>query len=119
MKKESDAILLRIFIGESDKYKGVPLSKYLVEFFKKEGLAGAAVLRGISGFGKSSKLHTTSILRLSDDLPIVVEVVDRKENIERVKPKLDDVIEEGLITEEEVKIILYEGRQRDAGPNEQ
>ena len=115
MKKESDAILLRIFIGESDKYKGVPLSKYLVEFFKKEGLAGATVLRGISGFGKSSKLHTTSILRLSDDLPIVVEVVDRKENIERVKPKLDDVIEEGMITEEEVKIILYEGRSTSSG----
>ena len=115
MKKESDAVLLRIFIGESNKYKGVPLSKYLVEFFKKEGLAGATVLRGISGFGKSSKLHTTSILRLSDDLPIVVEVVDRKENIERVKPKLDDVIEEGLITEEEVKIILYEGRPTAGG----
>jgi len=115
MKKESDAVLLRIFIGESDKYNGVPLSKYLVEFFKKEGLAGATVLRGISGFGKSSKLHTTSILRLSDDLPIVVEVVDRKENIERVKPKLDDVIEEGLITEEEVKIILYEGRPAAGG----
>ena len=115
MKKESDAVLLRIFIGESDKHKGVPLSNYLVEFFKKEGLAGATVLRGISGFGKSSKLHTTSILRLSDDLPIVVEVVDRKENIERVKPKLDDVIEEGLITEEEVKIILYEGRPTAGG----
>ena len=115
MKKESDAVLLRIFIGESNKYKGVPLSKYLVEFFKKEGLAGATILRGISGFGKSSKLHTTSILRLSDDLPIVVEVVDRKENIERVKPKLDDVIEEGLITEEEVKIILYEGRPTAGG----
>jgi hypothetical protein len=115
MKKESDAVLLRIFIGESDKYNGVPLYKYLVEFFKKEGLAGATVLRGVSGFGKSSKLHTTSILRLSDDLPIVVEVVDRKENIERVKPKLDDVIEEGLITEEEVKIILYEGRPAAGG----
>ena len=115
MKKESDAVLLRIFIGESNKYKGVPLSKYLVEFFKKEGLAGATILRGISGFGKSSKLHTTSILRLSDDLPIMVEVVDRKENIERVKPKLDDVIEEGLITEEEVKIILYEGRPTAGG----
>ena len=115
MKKESDAVLLRIFIGESNKYKGVPLSKYLVEFFKKEGLAEATVLRGISGFGKSSKLHTTSILRLSDDLPIMVEVVDRKENIERVKPKLDDVIEEGLITEEEVKIILYEGRPTAGG----
>lgn len=110
MKKESDAVLLRIFIGESDKYKGKPLSNFLVELFKKEGLAGATVLRGVSGFGKSSKLHTTSILRLSDDLPIVIEVVDRKENIERIKPKLDDVIEEGLITEEDVKIILYEGR---------
>jgi hypothetical protein len=115
MKKESDAVLLRIFIGESDKYKGRPLSNYLVELFKKEGLAGATVLRGISGFGKSSKLHTTSILRLSDDLPIVIEVVDRKENIERIKPKLDDVIEEGLITEEDVKIILYEGRPAAGG----
>ena len=62
MKKESDAILLRIFIGESDKYEGIPLSRYLVELFKKEGMAGATVLRGISGFGKSSKLHTTSDL---------------------------------------------------------
>ena len=113
MKKESDAVLLRIFIGESDKHEGIPLSKYLVELFKKEGLAGATVLRGISGYGKSSKLHTTSILRLSDDLPIVIEVVDRKENIERIKPILDDVIEEGLITEEDVKIILYEGRPSD------
>ena len=113
MKKESDAILLRIFIGESDKHDGIPLSKYLVEFFKEEGLAGATVLRGVNGFGKSSKLHTTSILRLSDDLPIVIEVVDRKENIERVKPKLDKVIDEGLITEEEVKIILYEGRPKE------
>ena len=115
MKKESDAILLRIFIGESDKYEGIPLSRYLVELFKKEGMAGATVLRDISGFGKSSKLHTTSILRLSDDLPIVIEVVDRKENIERIKPKLDKVIEEGLITEEEVKIILYEGSPADDG----
>ena len=110
MKKESDAILLRIFISESDKYEGKPLSKYLIEFFKQEGLAGATALRGISGFGKTSKLHTTSILRLSDDLPIVIEVVDRKENIERVKPRLGEIIEEGLITEEEVKIIFYQGK---------
>ena len=111
MKKESDAILLRIFISESDKYEGKPLSKYLIEFFKQEGLAGATALRGISGFGKTSKLHTTSILRLSDDLPIVIEVVDRKENIERVKPRLGEIIEEGLITEEEVKIVFYEGKK--------
>jgi len=111
MKKESDAILLRIFISESDKFEGKPLSKYLIEFFKQEGLAGATALRGVSGFGKTSKLHTTSILRLSDDLPIVIEVVDRKENIERVKPRLGEIIEEGLITEEEVKIIFYEGKK--------
>lgn len=110
MKKESDAILLRVFIGESDKYEGKSLSKYLVEFFKKEGLAEATVFRGIGGFGKKSKLHTTSILRSSDDLPIVVEVVDRKENIERVKPQIGEIVEEGLITEEEVKIVVYESK---------
>ena len=84
MRKESEAILLRIFIGESDKYEGKLLYKYLLELFKQEGLAGATVLRGIAGFGKSSRLHTTSILRLSTDLPIVIEVADRKENIRRI-----------------------------------
>ena len=111
MKKESDAILLRIFISESDKYEGKPLSKYLIKFFKQEGLAGATTLRGISGFGKTSQLHITSVLRLSDDLPIAIEVVDRKENIERVKPRLGEIIEEGLITEEEVKIVFYESKK--------
>ena len=106
MIKESDAILLRIYIDESDKYEGIPLSKYLLEYFKKNGLAEATILRDSDGFGKP--LHTKSILRLSDDLPIVVEVVDRKENIERIKPILVNVIEEGMMTEEEVKIILYE-----------
>jgi uncharacterized protein len=78
-------------------------------------LAAATVFRGISGFVKSSKLHTTSILRLSEGLQIVVEMVGRKENIERIEPKLDNVIEEGLITKEEVKIILYEGPAADNG----
>ena len=111
MNKESDAILLRILISESDKYEGKPLSKYLIKFFKKDRLAGATTLRGISGFGKTSQLHITSILRLSDDLPIAIEVVDRKENIERVKPRLGEIIEEGLITEEEVKIVFYESKK--------
>ncbi|MDA0690848.1 MAG: DUF190 domain-containing protein [Nitrospinae bacterium] len=113
MKKESEAILLRIFIGESDKYDGKPLYKYLIDLFRKEGLAGATVLRGISGFGKSSHLHTTSILRLSTDLPIVIEVVDKKEAIDRIKPRLDAVIEQGLITEETVKVVLYEGNKKE------
>jgi len=112
MRKESEAILLRIFIGESDQYKGKPLYKYLIELFRKEGLAGATVLRGMTGFGKSSHLHTTSILRLSSDLPIVIEVVDNKENIEKIKPKLDEVIEQGLITEETIKVIMYQGNNK-------
>ena len=112
MKRESEAVLLRIFIGESDHYEGRPLYKYLVEMFKKEDLAGATVLRGITGFGKTSHLHTTSILRLSTDLPIVVEVADTREKIDRIKPKLDDLLEEGLVTEEKVKIIFYEGNHK-------
>ncbi len=113
MKKESEAVLLRIFIGESDKHEGKPLYKYLIEMFRKEGLAGATALRGIAGFGKTSHFHTTSILRLSTDLPIVIEVADKQENIDKIKPKLDAVIEQGLITEEKIKIILYEGNQKD------
>ena len=87
MKKESDAILLRIFIEESAQHEGKHLYKYLMEFFKKEGLAGATVLRGIDGFGKSAHPHTTSILRLSTDLPIVVEVADTQVKIDAIKPK--------------------------------
>jgi PII-like signaling protein len=111
MKKEDEAVLLRIFIGESDKYEGKPLYKYLVEFFRKEGLAGATVLRGILGYGKTSVIHTTSVLRLSTDLPIVVEVVDKKEKIEKIKPKLVEIVKEGLITEEKVKVIFYEAEK--------
>ena len=111
MKKESEAVLLRIFIGEEDRYKGKPLYKYLVEWFRKEGLAGATVLRGITGFGKSSHIHTTTILRLSTDLPIVIEVADKRENIERIKPKLEGIIKKGLITEEKIKIVYYEGNK--------
>jgi len=113
MKKESEAILLRIFIGESDKHEGKPLYKHLLNLFRQEGLAGATVLRGMAGFGKSSHFHTTSILRLSADLPIVIEVADTREKIEKLKPKLGGVIGEGLITEEKVKIILYEGQKKE------
>ena len=104
-------MLLRIFIGEEDKYEGKPLYKYLVEWFREEGLAGATVLRGITGFGKSSHIHTTTILRLSTDLPIVIEVADKRENIERIKPKLEGIIKKGLITEEKIKIVYYEGNK--------
>jgi len=109
LRKESDAVLLRIFIGESDKYKGKPLYKYIVEFLKKEGIAGATVLRGIMGFGQTSKISTSSILRLSTDMPIVIEVADVQEKIDRIKPELAMVIKEGLITEEKVSIVFCEG----------
>ena len=107
MKKESEAILLRIFIGESDEYKGKKLYKHIIEILKKEDIAEAIVLRGITGFGTRSRVHTTSILRLSTDLPIVIEVTDTKDNIEKVKPLLSSIIKKGLITEEKVNIIFY------------
>lgn len=108
MKKESTAILLRIFMGESDRYKGKPLYMHIVEMLKAEGIAGATVFRGITGFGKQSLIHTTSILRLSTDLPIVIEVADLEENIDKIRPKLDEIISKGLITEEKVKIVFYD-----------
>lgn len=109
MKREEEAVLLRIFIGESDRYKGRPLYQYLLEMFRKEGLSGATVFRGIAGFGKKSVLQATSILRLSTDLPIVIEVVDTREKIERIKPIIDEAVKEGLVTEEKVRVFLYEG----------
>lgn len=112
MKKESNAVLLRIFIGESDYIEGKPLYRFIIELLKKEGLAGATVLKGIAGFGKTSNISTTSILRLSTDLPIVIEVADTKTNIDRIRPMLDEVIKEGLITEESVKIVFYEGNKK-------
>jgi PII-like signaling protein len=112
MKKESTAVLLRIFIGESDRYKGKPLYMHIVEMLKEEGIAGATVFRGITGFGKNSVIHTTSILRLSTDLPILIEVADIEENIAKIRPKLDEIIAQGLITEEKIKIIFYESNKK-------
>ena len=112
MQKESTAVLMRIFIGESDKYNGKNLYQYLVEWLRKNHFAGVTVLRGISGFGKASKLHTTNLLELSSDLPIVVEIVDKAEKIEELKKMFDETncIGSALITEESVKIYQY-GKQ--------
>jgi uncharacterized protein len=112
MKKESTAVLLRIFIGESDRYKGKPLYMHIVEMLKEEGIAGATVFRGITGFGKNSVIHTTSILRLSTDLPILIEVADIEENIAKIRPKLDEIIAQGLITEEKIKIVFYDSNKK-------
>ncbi len=106
-----DGILLRIYIGESDRIEGKPVYRRIVELCRKEGIAGATVLRGMLGYGKSSILHNSSILRLSADLPVVVEIVDETEKIEKIKGKLTEIVKEGLITEEKVKIVKYTGRE--------
>ncbi len=109
MKLKGKASLLRIFIGENDKHKGKPLYELIVFKARELKLAGATVLRGIMGFGAHSHLHTAKILRLSEDLPIVIEMVDTGENLEKIMPFLDEVIKDGLITTEEVEIIKYQG----------
>lgn len=99
--------LLRIFIGESDKHDGLPLYEWIVRRAREQGLAGATVLRGIEGFGAHSRVHTAKILRLSEDLPIVVEIVDTREKIEAFMPEIDTAIPEGLATLEKVEIRFY------------
>jgi len=107
MTLPEDGYLLRIFVGESDKHDGTPLYEWLVLKAREAGLAGATVLRGIEGFGAHSRLHTAKILRLSEDLPIVVEVVDSREKIEAFMPVVDDAITEGLATLERVTVRFY------------
>jgi len=99
--------LMRIFIGESDKYEGRPLYEALLEHFRKKGLAGATVLRGVAGFGASSVVHTDKVLRLSLDLPLIIEVVETEEAIEALLPDLERMMGGGLITLERAKVILY------------
>lgn len=103
--------LLRIFVGESDKHDGVPLYEWIVRRARERGLAGATVLRGVEGFGAHSRLHTAKILRLSADLPIVIEIVDSKDKIEAFLPVVDAAITEGLATLEKVQIRLYRSGQ--------
>lgn len=107
MKLAGDGTLLRVFIGESDSWHGKPLYQAIVRRLREEGIAGATVIRAIEGYGAKSHLHTTRILRLSEDLPLVIEVVDRAENIERVLPMLDEMVADGLVTLERVNVITY------------
>ena len=104
---EGDQVLMRIFIGEADRFGGKPLHQALVELFRSQKLAGATVLRGISGFGAKSHLHTTQLLRLSQDLPVVIELVDTQEKIDAIMPLIDEMVQEGLITQEKVHVVRY------------
>jgi PII-like signaling protein len=105
--------LLRVFIGEKDRHEGMPLYDWIVRTARENGLAGATVLRGLEGFGAASRLHTAKILRLSSDLPIVVEIVDTEEKIEKLLPIIDAAVTEGLATIEKVEIHFYRAGKPD------
>lgn len=107
MRIPSEGKLLRIFIGESDQWHGEPLHQAIVHLARREGLAGATCVKGFLGFGAKSRMHTASILRLSENLPVIVEIVDSEEKINRLLPKLEPMVAEGLITMEPVKVIMY------------
>ena len=110
MRLEGDGILLRVFIGESDRWQHQPLYEAIVLEARKRGLAGATVLRGPMGYGANSRIHTAKILRLSEDLPLVIEIVDDVAAIDGFLPVLDEMVAEGLITTEKVHIVSYRHR---------
>ena len=107
MMLPEEGALLRIFIGESDKYAGKPLYEWIVLQAREQGLAGATVLRGLMGFGAHSRIHTFKVLRLSEDLPVVVEIVDSQERLEAFLDVIDEAIEEGLATLERAQVRFY------------
>ncbi len=107
MSIPEEGFLLRIFIGESDRHGHHPLYEAVVLKAREHGMAGATVLRGVMGFGKHSVLHTTKILRLSEDLPMVIEIVDSREKIDAFLPVLDEMLMDGLVTVEPIKVLRY------------
>jgi uncharacterized protein len=107
MHLPEQAMLLRVFIGESDKYKGKPLYEQIVLKARELNLAGATAIRGILGFGADSRIHSAKLLELSLDLPIIIEIVDTEENLNKLLPFLDETVTEGLVTLEKVKVIKY------------
>ena len=109
---EGERTLMRIHIGESDKWHGRPLHEAIVVLLRKEGFSGATVLRGVGGYGGSSIYHTDKLLRLSQDLPIIVEVIETQERIDQILPRMDEMVEGGLITLEKVRVILYRSAKK-------
>src|SRR3989338_7815749 len=107
MKIPADGKLLRIFIGEQEKWHGQPLYEAIIHLAKKEGMEGATAIKGFIGFGCKSRLHTTKLLRLSEDLPILIEMVDSEDKINQFLPHLDEMVKEGLITLEKANVIMY------------
>lgn len=111
MRIPQNGYLLRIFIGESDHWQGTPLYEAIVLKARELHLAGATVLRGPMGFGANSRMHTAKLLRLSEDLPMIVEIVDAKEKIDAFMPYIDEMVQEGLVTIEPVEVIRYRANE--------
>jgi PII-like signaling protein len=109
---DGEQVLVRVFIGESDRWHGQPLSVALVERLRRERFAGATVFHAVAGFGASSILHTTHLLRLSEDLPVVIEVVDSEEHVQRLLPILDEMVSGGLVTMERARVLKYAADRR-------
>jgi PII-like signaling protein len=107
MKTEGEALRVRVYIGESDQWHGKPLFAAIVERCRQKGLAGATVLRGIEGYGAHTQIHTARILRLAEELPVVIDIVDRAGRIEHLLPILDETVTEGLITLEHIHVVKY------------
>ena len=107
--------LLRIFIGEQDKWQGQPLHEAIVHLARRQGLAGATCLKGFLGYGAKSHLHTVKLLRLSEDLPIIIEIVDSAEKIQQFLPQLDAMIQDGLVTLEKAEVLLYRANRPAGG----
>jgi len=110
MKIPEEGYLLRVFIGESDRWEGKPLYEAIVNKAREMHLAGATVLRGPMGFGANSRLHTAKILRLSEDLPVIIEIVDAKDKVDELLPYIDTMVQEGLVTLEPVQVIKYRAK---------
>ena len=110
MRLEGEALLLRVFLGEAERDEGGPLYEAIVLEARRRGLSGATVLKGFMGVGAHSRIHTAKILQLSEDLPVVVEIVDTEEKIQAFLPVLDGMVREGLVTLEKVRVLLYRSR---------
>jgi hypothetical protein len=118
MRIDGPALLVRIYIGEADRHDGHPLYQAIVAFLRERGIAGATVFRGIEGYGANARLHTTRILRLSEDLPILIEVVDQEDRLRAVLPELDAMVQDGLVTLERVEVVTYRAASRQHDVNE-
>ncbi|HHT9118229.1 MAG TPA: DUF190 domain-containing protein [Candidatus Hypogeohydataceae bacterium YC38] len=107
MKKVEEGRLLRVFVGENHRFKGMPLFEAIIHKAKDAGLGGTTILKGIEGFGSHGKIHTIRVLRVAEDMPIVIEIVDTPEKIDSFLPLLDEMMQEGIVTIEDVKVIRY------------